>query len=152
MKQSNGIKIAIIFVVAAGLAIGPIFYSQKVGASKDYELNAVGKGTISCPDGTKIKNARISLFVFNGGKGNFAEWNVDQKGHGSSGGIITQDSISSSNYKLKGIEAFDNMCDSKVPAKTSLSGNCGASVKVDLKTTNGEKGAFNVHATCSAVQ
>jgi hypothetical protein len=152
MEKSNGIKLAIIILIATGLAITPVYFGHKVLASKDYEVKGVGKGSISCPDGNKVKNARINFFVFYQGGGTFAEWNVDQKSHGSNGGIITKESITSSKYDLKGEEAFDKICDSDVPSKMSLSGDCGDGSTVKLQVNNGAKGTFKVRAQCDAVQ
>jgi hypothetical protein len=152
MEQSNGIKLAIMLLVAAGLMIMTVSYGQIAFADKDYELEGVGKGSISCHDGEKVKNARISFFVFYQDGGTFAEWNVDQKSHGSKGGIITKESVTSSKYSVKGVEAFDNICDSDVPTKMSLSGNCGEGSTAKLKASNGEKGAFKVRAKCIAVK
>ena len=152
MEQSNGIKVAIIVLVAAGLAVAPAYYNQNVSASKDYELKGVGKGTLTCPDGSKVNNARISFFVFYQNDGTFAEWNVDHKTLGSKGGIFTKESITSSKYKLNGLQAFDNICDSKDPVKVTLSGSCGDGAKAKLQGNKGDKGTFNVRAECSAAQ
>ena len=91
MEKSNGIKTAIIVLVLAGLAIAPIWFNQKVLADKNYELKADGKGNLSCPNGNKVNNARISFFVFYGDGGSYAEWNIDQKNLGSTGGIINEE-------------------------------------------------------------
>lgn len=152
MEQSNGIKVAIIVLVAAGLAVAPAYYSQNVSASKDYELKGVGKGTLTCPDGSKVNNARISFFVFYQKDGTFAEWNVDHKTLGSKGGIFTKESITSSKYKLNGVQAFDNICDSKDAVKVTLSGSCGDGAKAKLQGNKGDKGAFKVRAECLAAQ
>lgn len=152
MEQSNGIKIAIIVLVAAGLAVAPAYYNQNVLASKDYELKGVGKGTLTCPDGSKVNNARISFFVFYQNDGTFAEWNVNHKTLGSKGGIFTKESITSSKYKLNGVQAFDNICDNKDPVKVTLSGSCGDGAKAKLQGNKGDKGAFKVRAECLAAQ
>lgn len=151
MENSNRIKLAIIVLTAVGLAMTPICLGQKVMAGKDYELKGVGKGSISCPDGNKVKNARINFFVFYQDGGTFAEWNVDQKSAGSTGGIITKETITSSKYNLDGKEAFDNICDSNGSSKMSLSGDCGDSSTVRLQVNNGAKGTFKVQAHCDAV-
>jgi hypothetical protein len=152
MEQSNGIKLAIIVIVAAGLMMTTTSYGQFAFADKDYELKGVGKGSISCPDGEKVKNARISFFVFYQDDETFAEWNVDQKNHGSQGGIITKESVTSSKYSLKGEEAFDNICDSDVPTKMSISGKCGEGSTAKLNADNGEKGTFKVRAKCTTAK
>lgn len=152
MEQSNGIKLAIIVIVGAGLMMTTISYGQLAFADKDYELEGVGKGSISCPDGEKVNNARISFFVFYQDDGTFAEWNVDQKNHGSKGGIITEESVTSTEYSLKGEKAFDNICDSDVPTKMSISGECGEGSTAKLKADNGEKGTFKVRAKCTTAK
>jgi hypothetical protein len=152
MEQSNGIKVAIIVLVAAGLAVTPAYYNQNISASKAYELKGVGKGTLSCSDGSKVNNARISFFVFYQNDGTFAEWNVDHKTLGSKGGIFTKESITSDKYNLKGVQAFDNICDSKDTVKITLSGSCGDGSKAKLQGNNGDKGVFKVRAQCLAVQ
>ncbi|MDP9197271.1 MAG: hypothetical protein M3O24_01750 [Thermoproteota archaeon] len=152
MEQSNGIKITIMILLAVCLVISPVYSSQRGSASKAYELKGVGKGTISCPDGSKVNNARISFFVFHQNDGTFAEWNVDQKTFGSQGGIFTKESIDLSKYNLNGVEAFDNICGSKVPVKVSLSGSCGDGSKAKLQGNKGEKAIFKVRAQCKAVQ
>jgi hypothetical protein len=152
MEQSNGIKVAIIVLVAAGLAVAPAYYNQNVSAGKDYELKGVGKGTLTCPDGSKVNNARISFFVFYQKDGTFAEWNVDHKTLGSKGGIFTKESITSSKYKLNGVQAFDNICDSKDAVKVTLSGSCGDGAKAKLQGNKGDKGAFKVRAECLVAQ
>lgn len=151
MKHSDWMNITTILIITA-LATGSLYYSHNVLASKDYELKAVGKGDVSCPDGIKVRNARISLFVFYHGKGIFAEWNVDQQDKGSTGGIITQQSISSSNYELEEKQVFYYICEDQVPVKVSFSGDCGEGSTVDLRASNGEKGMFNVRAQCTALQ
>ena len=151
MEQSNGIKVAIIVLVAVGLAVAPACYDQVVSASKAYELKGVGKGTLSCSDGSKVNNARISFFVFYQNDGTFAEWNVDHKTLGSTGGIFTKESITSSKYDLNGVQAFDNICDSK-EVNITLSGSCGDGAKAELQGNNGDKGVFKVRAECLAVQ
>ena len=152
MEQSNGIKVAIIVLVAAGLAVAPAYYSKNVSASKAYELKGVGKGTLTCPDGSKVNNARISFFVFYQNDGTFAEWNVDHKTLGSKGGIFTKESITPSNYDLNGVQAFDNICDGKDTVKITLSGSCGDGTKAKLKGNDGDEGVFKVLAQCLAVQ
>ena len=152
MEQSNGIKVAIIVLVADWITVAPAYYNQNASASKDYELKGVGKGTLTCPDGSKVNNARISFFVFYQNDGTFAEWNVDHKTLGSKGGIFTKESITSSEYKLNGVQAFDNICDSKDPVKVTLSGSCGDGAKAKLQGNKGDKGAFKVRAECSAAQ
>jgi hypothetical protein len=152
MEQSNGIKLAIIVIVATGMMMTMFSYSHIALAKKDYELKGVGKGSISCPDGEKVKNARINFFVFYQDDGTFAEWNVDQKNHGSKGGIVTKETVTPNKYSLKGEEAFDNICDSDVPTKMSISGNCGEGTTAKLKADNGEKGTFKVKVKCSAVK
>jgi hypothetical protein len=152
MEQSNGIKLAIMVIVAAGMMMTMFSYSQIALAKKDYELKGVGKGSISCPDGEKVKNARINFFVFYQDDGTFAEWNVDQKSHGSSGGIITKESVTPNKFSLNGKEAFDNICDSDVPTKMSISGNCGEGTTAKLKADNGEKGTFIARVKCTAAK
>ena len=80
-----------------------------------------------------MNNARISFFVFYQNDGTFAEWNVNHKTLGSKGGIFTKESITSSKYKLNGVQAFDNICDSKDPVKVTLSGSCGDGAKAKLR-------------------
>ena len=150
MEQSNGIKVAIIVLVAAGLAVTHAYYNQNVSASKAYELKGVGKGTLTCPDGSKVNNARISFFVFYQNDGTFAEWNVDHKTLGSKGGIFTKESITSSKYNLNGVGVA--ICDGKDPVKITLSGSCGDGTKGKLQGNNGDKGVFKVRAQCLAVQ
>jgi len=152
MEQSKGIKLAIIVIVAASLMMTTVSYDQIASADKDYELKGVGKGSISCPDGEKVQDARISFFVFYHGDGTFAEWNVDQKNHGSKGGIITKDSVTSSEYRLEGEAAFDNICDGDTPTKMSISGDCGEESTAKLKADNGGKGTFKVSAKCTTVK
>jgi hypothetical protein len=152
MEQSTGIKLAIIVIVAASLMMTTVSYGQIASADKDYELKGVGKGSISCPDGKEVQNARISFFVFYQDDGTFAEWNVDEKNHGSKGGIITKESVTSREYSLEGKAAFDNICDSDMPEKMSISGNCGEESTAILKADNGDKGTFKVHAKCTTAK
>jgi hypothetical protein len=78
----------------------------------------------------------------------FAEWNIDHKKFGSSGGIITNIEASSNSFVLKGVEAFDNICDNQTPSEINLSGHCGSGT-VRLVSDNGNKGTFTSNVKCS---
>jgi hypothetical protein len=45
---------------------------------------------------------------------------------GSARGIITKIKTSSDGFVLKGVEAFDNICNNETTFDISVSGNCGA--------------------------
>ena len=51
-------------------------------------------------------------------------------------------------FVLKGVEAFDNICDNETPADINLSGHCGAGT-VRLVSDNGNKGSFTSDVKCS---
>jgi hypothetical protein len=48
---------------------------------------------------------------------------------------------------LKGVEAFDNICNNKTASDINLSGNCGAGT-VRLVSDNGNKDTFTSNIKC----
>jgi hypothetical protein len=146
MEKSNGTMIALILA-----AFSLVFYSSSlihITFAEEIELKSVGKGDISCQGGEKIKDVRINFFVSYDEGTTFAEWNIDHEKFGSSGGIITDVKASSSSFALKGVEAFDNICDNETPAEINLSGHCGSG-KLRLVSDNGNKGTFTSNVKCS---
>ena len=144
MEKSNGTMIVLIMA-----AISLVFYSSaliQITFAKEIELKSVGKGDISCQGGEEIKGVRINFFVSYDQGTSFAEWNIDHKKFGSSGGIITNIEASSNSFVLKGVEAFDNICDNQTPI--NLSGHCGSGT-VRLVSDNGNKGTFTSNVKCS---
>ena len=136
MEKSNGTKIAVIIVVFS-LLIYSIYFNQ-IALAQELELKSVGKGTVSCDGGKEIKGVRINFFVSQDKGTSFAEWNIDHQNLGSAGGIITN---------LKGVEAFDNICNNETPSDINLSGNCGAGT-IRLVSDNGNKGTFTSNVKC----
>ena len=146
MEKSKGTKIAVIIVVSS-LFIYSIYFNQ-IALAQELELKSVGKGTISCEGGEEIKSVRINFFVSHNKGTSFAEWNIDHQKLGSSGGIITKIKASSDGFVLKGVEAFDNICNNQTPSDINLSGNCGAGT-VRLVFDNGNKGTFTSNVKCA---
>jgi hypothetical protein len=149
MEKSNGTMIAVIIAIIAALSL--VFYSSsliQVTFAEQIELKSVGKGDISCQGGEEIKDVRINFFVSYDEGTTFAEWNIDHEKFGSSGGIITNIKTSSSSFDLKGVKAFDNICDNETPADINLSGHCGSGT-VRLVSDNGNKGTFTSNVKCS---
>lgn len=146
MEKSNGTMIVVIIA-----AFSLVFYSSSlihITFAEEIELKSVGKGDISCQGGEEIKDVRINFFVSYDEGTTFAEWNIDHEKFGSSGGIITNIDASSSSFALKGVEAFDNICDNETPADINLSGHCGSGT-VRLVSDNGNKGTFMSNVKCS---
>lgn len=146
MEKSNGTMIAVIIAV-----FSLVFYSSsliQITFAEEIELKSVGKGDISCQGGEEIKGVRINFFVSYDKGTSFAEWNIDHEKFGSSGGIITDIQASSNSFVLKGVEAFDNICDNETPADINLSGHCGSGT-VRLLSDNGNKGTFTSNVKCS---
>jgi hypothetical protein len=147
MEKSNGTKIAVaVSIVVFSLFIYSIYVNQIVLA-QELELKSVGKGTISCDAGEEVKGVRINFFVSHDKGTSFAEWNIDHQKLGSAGGIITKIKTSSDSFVLKGVEAFDNICNNEIPSDINLSGNCGAGT-VRLVSDNGNKGTFTSNVKC----
>ena len=146
MEKSNGTMIAVIIA-----ALSLVLYSSSfihITFAEQIELKSVGKGDISCQGGEEIKGVRINFFVSYDEGTTFAEWNIDHEKFGSSGGIITNVKASSSSFDLKGVEAFDNICNNEIPADINLSGHCGSG-SVRLVSDNGNKGTFTSNVKCS---
>ena len=146
MEKSNVTMIAVIIA-----ALSLVLYSSSfihITFAEQIELKSVGKGDISCQGGEEIKDVRINFFVSYDQGTTFAEWNIDHEKFGSSGGIITNIEASSSSFALKGVEAFDNICDNETPADINLSGHCGSGT-VRLVSDNGNKGTFESNVKCS---
>lgn len=146
MEKSNGTMIAVILA-----AFSLVAYSSSlihITFAEEIELKSVGKGDISCQGGEEIKDVRINFFVSYDEGTTFAEWNIDHEKFGSSGGIITDIKASSGSFALKGVEAFDNICDNETPADINLSGHCGSG-NVRLVSDNGNKGTFTSNVKCS---
>lgn len=146
MEKSNVTMIAAIIA-----ALSLVLYSSSfihITFAEQIELKSVGKGDISCQGGEEIKGVRINFFVSYDEGTTFAEWNIDHEKFGSSGGIITNIEASSSSFALKGVEAFDNICDNETPADINLSGHCGSGT-VRLVSDNGNKGNFASNVKCS---
>jgi hypothetical protein len=147
MEKSNGTKIAVaVSIVVFSLFIYSIYVNQIVLA-QELELKSVGKGTISCDAGEEVKGVRINFFVSHDKGTSFAEWNIDHQKLGSAGGIITKIKTSSDSFVLKGVEAFDNICNNEIPSDINLSGNCGAGT-VRLVSDNGNKGTYTSNVKC----
>ena len=147
MEKSNGTKIAVaVSIVVFSLFIYSIYVNQIVLA-QELELKSVGKGTISCDAGEEVKGVRINFFVSHDKGTSFAEWNIDHQKLGSAGGIITKIKTSSDSFVLKGVEAFDNICNNEIPSDINLSGNSGAGT-VRLVSDNGNKGTFTSNVKC----
>jgi hypothetical protein len=145
MEKSKGTKIAVGIVVFS-LFIYSIYFNQ-IALAQELELKSVGKGTISCDGGEEVNGVRINFFVSHDKGTSFAEWNIDHQKLGSAGGIITKIKTSSDSFVLKGVEAFDNICNNKTPSDINLSGNCGAGT-VRLVSDNGNKGTFTSNVKC----
>lgn len=146
MEKSNGIKIGVIVATLSLLFCSPVII--QISFAEEIELKSVGKGNVSCQGGEEIKNVRINFFVSYDKGTSLAEWNIDHEKFGSSGGIITNIKASSSSFALKGVEAFDNICDNETPADINLSGHCGSGT-VRLVSDNGNKGTFTSNVKCS---
>lgn len=145
MEKSNGTKIAVGIVVFS-LFIYSIYFNQ-IALAQELEIKSVGKGAISCDGGEEVKGVRINFFVSHDKGTSFAEWNIDHQKLGSAGGIITKIKTSSDSFVLKGVEAFDNLCNNETPYDINLSGNCGAGT-VRLVSDNGNKGTFTSNVKC----
>jgi hypothetical protein len=145
MEMSNGTMIAVI-IVAFSLVSYSIYFNQ-MALAEELELKSVGKGAISCNDGVEIRDVKINFFVsYDKGK-SFAEWNIDHQKLGSAGGIITKIKTSPDSFLLKGVEAFDNICDNETPSDINLSGRCGEGT-IRLVSDNGNKGIFTSNVIC----
>lgn len=144
MEKSNGTKIAVGIVVFS-LFIYSIYFNQ-IALAQELEIKSVGKGAISCDGGEEVKGVRINFFVSHDKGTSFAEWNIDHQKLGSAG-IITKIKTSSDSFVLKGVEAFDNICNNETPSDINLSGNCGAGT-VRLVSDNGNKGTFTSNVKC----
>jgi hypothetical protein len=145
MEKSNGIMIGVIVVVFTIITYS-IYFNQNALAGGQ-ELKSVGKGTISCDGEKEIKDVRINFFVSYDKGTSFAEWNIDHPKLGSAGGIISNIRTSSDSFVLKGVEAFDNICNNETPSDISLSGSCGTGT-VKLVFDNGNKGTFSSDVKC----
>jgi hypothetical protein len=145
MEKSYGKKIAVI-IVAFSLVLYLIYFNQMTVA-EELELKSVGRSAISCDGGDKIKDVKINFFVSHDKGTSFAEWNIDHQELGSAGGIITKVKTSSNSFVLKGVEAFDNICDNETPSDINLSGRCGAGT-IRLVSDNGNKGTFTSNVIC----
>lgn len=145
MEKSNGTMIGVI-VVAFTIITYSIYFNQNALA-EGQELKSVGKGTISCDGEKEIKDVRINFFVSYDKGTSFAEWNIDHPKLGSAGGIISDIRTSSDSFVLKGVEAFDNICNNETPSDISLSGSCGTGT-VKLVFDNGNKGTFSSDVKC----
>jgi hypothetical protein len=66
---------------------------------------------------------------------------------GSARGIITKIKTSSNGFVLKGVEAFDNICNNETTFDISVSENCGAGT-VRLVSDNRNKGTFISNVKC----
>ena len=146
MEKSNGIKIGMIVATLSLLFCSSVII--QISLAEEIGLKSVGKGNVSCQGGEEIKNVRINFIVSSDKGTSFAEWNIDHEKFGSSGGIITNIQASSNSFVLKGVEAFDNICDNETPADINLSGHCGSGT-VRLVSDNGNKGSFTSNVKCS---
>ena len=145
MEKSNGTKLAIIMVTFTIVVYS--IYSNQIALAQGLELKSVGKGAISCDRDKEVNGVRINFFVSNDKGTSFAEWNIDHQELGSAGGIINKIKTSSDSFVLKGVEAFDNICNDDTPFDISLSGNCGEGT-VRLVSDNGNKGTFTSDVKC----
>ncbi|HEY6949058.1 MAG TPA: hypothetical protein VI146_00480 [Nitrososphaeraceae archaeon] len=145
MEKSNGTMIGVV-VLTFTIITYSIYFNQNVLA-EGQELKSVGKGTISCDGEKEIKDVRINFFVSYDKGTSFAEWNIDHPKLGSAGGIISNIRTSSDSFLLKGVEAFDNICNIETPSDISLSGSCGSGT-VKLVFDNGNKGSFSSDVKC----
>lgn len=139
MEKSKGTKIAVI-IVGFNLFIYSIYFNQ-IARAQELEFKSVGKGTIYCDGGQEINGVRINFFVSYDKGTSFTEWNIDHQKLGSAGGFITKIKTSSDAFVLKGVETFDNICNSETPSDINLSGNRGAGT-VRLVSDNRNKGTF----------
>ncbi|HJY14697.1 MAG TPA: hypothetical protein VJ225_01625 [Nitrososphaeraceae archaeon] len=148
MEKSNGTKIVVTIVAfnLVSLVLYSIYFNQMTLA-EELELKSVGKGTISCDGGDGINGMKLNFFVSYDIGTSFAEWNVDHQKLGSAGGIITKIKTSSNSFVLKGVEAFDNICNNETPSDIYLSGNCGEGT-LRLVSDNGNKGTFTSNVIC----
>ena len=145
MEKSKATKIAVI-IVGFNLFIYSIYFNQ-IARVQELELKGVGKVTISCDDGQEINGVRINFFVSYDKGTSFTEWNIDHQKLGSAGWFITKIKTSSDGFVLKGVEAFDNICNNETPSEINLSGNCGAGT-VRLVSDNRNKGTFIPNDKC----
>jgi hypothetical protein len=126
-----------------------------------YQVSGSGSGDITCPNGKHVGSAEVSFAGFKSRVPVYGSWEVIAVSAGSGnsinkGGSFHSGSIGADHYSLKGSEIADKICSvsragnesSTVQTTTTISGQCGQGVTIQLNANNGERGSFSGDTDC----
>lgn len=161
-KSTNTLVIAAVAILAIGLCLAPnssiIYQTAKAQLRSDRVVQGASlTGTVTCPSGTQFSNGLMFFQTtksrggqFGGGFGIY-DSNINQF-EAAKSGDITGGHFGGKTFVLTGIERQDFMCNPSTPfisTTFTLSGQCGPSSTVTLKTANGETGTFTGSVACA---
>jgi hypothetical protein len=159
LKLRTSTLIAIIGLVAVGLAAGPTLFvtTNQAYAKHSFVGGAIVHGTseslkITCSTGGS-KNTNGLYFSAHTRMGTLhGYWDIASPfaGAENKGGYIYDGKTDGKTYELKGKETHDGICQAKVPKNIIISGNCGTSNqhKVHYETIRGLSHTFTGTVKC----
>ena len=128
------------------------------GVSGSDQVSGSGSGDVTCPNGKHVGNAEISFGGFMSRIPLYGSWEVVAVNSESSkslnqGGSFHSGSIGADHYSLSGSEIAHKICgnssSSNIQTTTTLSGQCGQGVTIELNANDGESGTFTGNVDCT---
>jgi hypothetical protein len=123
------------------------------------QVSGSGSGDITCPNGKHVGKAEISFGGFMSKVPLYGSWEVvavnSESGNSlNQGGSFHSGSIGADQYSLNGREISDKICgnsstSSNIHTTTTISGQCGQGVTIELNANDGESGTFTGNADCT---
>jgi len=126
------------------------------------QISGSGSGDVTCANGRHVGNAEISFGGFMSNVPLYGSWEVvavnGESGTSlNQGGSLHSGSIGADHYSLSGTEIANKICgnsstSSNIQTTTTLSGQCGQGVTVQLNANDGETGTFTGNVDCTVNQ
>ncbi|HET7149024.1 MAG TPA: hypothetical protein VFI73_11050 [Candidatus Nitrosopolaris sp.] len=123
------------------------------------QLSGSGSGGVMCPNGKHVGNAEISFGGFMSNVPLYGSWEivaVSESGNSlNQGGSLHSGNIGTDHYSLSGTQIANKICgnsstSSNIQTTTTLSGQCGQGVTIELNANDGESGTFIGNVDCTA--
>jgi hypothetical protein len=123
------------------------------------QISGSGSGDLTCPNGRHVGIAEISFGGFMSNVPLYGSWEVvavnGESGNSlNQGGSLHSGSIGADHYSLSGTEIANKICgnsstSSNIQTTTTLSGQCGQGVSIELNVNDGERGTFTGNVDCT---
>jgi hypothetical protein len=141
--------VIVVAVISAVLATPMLMTYRTVLAAPQKVLDALGTGTLTCPNGSVVN---VDIFIFaikdKGRVGGVFDI-FDPNTGVTKGFFISQGQINAQRYNLQGNERDDLICGASTPVTASASGLCGINAPGQFTAANGERAQFTANVACS---